>query len=188
MYIISETLAGNDPRFKPLMERIYSHWEYTSYYVPDGTDVSDLVDGIAAVQVTEDIARSLKFGNVNNGKIGIRTGTLAHEEVFGESTEPDGEKTYYFITSDDENNLISAYKEEMKLYLNEHFSKISSADAEKWASKKTQVTQEINECTSVDACRRLMHTRFGLDSLKGAADSLGPAKFDLSDPGRDNYS
>jgi hypothetical protein len=188
MYIISETLAGNDPRFKPSMERIYSHWEYTSYYIPDGTDVSDLIDNITAVQVNESVARSLKFGNVNNGKIGLRTGTLAHEEVFGESTEPDGEKTYYYVNSDDENNLILAYKEEMKLYLNKHFSKISSASAENWASKKSQIIQEIQNCFDVTACRNLMHTRFGLDSVKGAVDSLGSAKFDLSDPGRDNYS
>lgn len=188
MYIISETLAGNDPRFHQSMERIYSNWEYTSYFVPNGVDVSNLTDGKTAIEVEEAVARSIKFANSNDGRIGLRTGTLSHEEVFGESTESDGEKTYYHMTPQDESEVTVALKVEMKLYLNKHFSIISETDVEKWANKKSAVLEEIDSCKTMRECRLLMHKRFGLDSVKGAVDTLGPAKFDLSDLGRSNFS
>jgi hypothetical protein len=189
MYIISETLAGNDPRFHIDIERIYSHWLYTSYYVPDSAISSIGLDNKEIVEVDESVARAVKFGNVNAGKIGIRTGTLAHEEVFGESTEPDGQKTYYYINETDEANVVQALKTEMSLYLNKHFSKLSSDEYSIFFNKKQTIENEISACNTLVECQKLMHVRFGLESLKGAQTdhNLGPAKFDLSEPGRDNF-
>jgi hypothetical protein len=189
MYIISETLAGNDPRFHADMERIYSHWLYTSYYVPDSAKPSVVIDNKEMIEVPENVARAVKFGNVNAGKIGIRTGTLAHEEVFGESTEPDGQKTYYYINETDEQNVVQALKFEMTLYLNKHYSQLSSEIYSRFSDKRQTIESEISECSTLIECQKLMHVRFGLESLKGAQTdyNLGPAKFDLSEPGRDNY-
>lgn len=189
MYIISETLAGNDPRYHIAMERIYSHWIYTSYYIPEEIRSSVKTDNIVMVEVNENVARAVKFGNVNAGKIGIRTGSLAYEEVFGESTEPDGEKTYYYINETDEANVIQALKAEMTLYLNNHFSKLSEDEYSRFSNKKQTIESEISACNTLVECQKLMHVRFGLESLKGAQTDhdLGPAKFDLSEPGRDNF-
>ena len=189
MYIISETLAGNDPRFHPDMERIHSHWLYTSYYVPDSAVSSLILDEREMIAVSENVARSLKFGNVNNGRIGLRTGTLAHEEVFGGSSEPDGEKTYHYINETEEQAVVEALKAEMTLYLNKHFSILSSSQSGTYASKKILISNEISNCHTLVECQKLMHVRFGLESLKGAQTdhNLGPAKFDLSELGRDNF-
>lgn len=189
MYIISETLAGNDPRFHADMERIYSHWIYTSYYVPENIRHMVKPDNTDMVEVSEGVARAVKFGNVNAGKIGIRTGTLAHEEVFGESTEPDGQKTYYYITSDDEKNVVDALKIEMKLHLNKHYSRLTPEEHSKFSNKKQTIENEIAACETLVDCQKLMHVKFGLESLKGAQTdhNLGPATYDLSDPGRDNF-
>jgi hypothetical protein len=189
MYIISETLAGNDPRFHNDMERIYTHWIYTSYYVPESAKSSIVVDNKEIVEVSEDIARAVKFGNVNAGKIGIRTGSLAYEEVFGESTEPDGQKTYYYINESDEQNVVQALKSEMTLYLNKHFSRLPSEEYSRYSDKRQTIENEIAACNSLVDCQKLMHVRFGLESLKGAQTdyNLGPAKFDLSEPDRDNF-
>ena len=111
MYIICETIAGNDPRYTSTLERIYSHWIYTAYYSPTPVDL-ELYD---ATEVSESVARSMKFGNVNKGKIGLRTGSLAHEEVFGNSTEADGVKTYYYINESEEAETVELLKVESPL-------------------------------------------------------------------------
>lgn len=189
MYIISETLAGNDPRFHIEMERIFSHWIYTSYYVPDVAKSSVILDNLEMAEVTEEVARSLKFGNVNEGKIGLRSGTLAHDEAFQESTEVSEGKTYYFINENDESNVVTALKTEMSLYLNKHYSLLSPEEYSSLIAKKNEVQTEIRNCTTLLDCQRLMHIRFGLESLKGAQEqyNLGPARFDLSTPDRDNF-
>jgi hypothetical protein len=185
MYIVCETLASNDKRYLPDMERIYSHWIYTTYYIPRKIDLSNY----EAVEVSEQVARSQKFANANKGKIGLRTGSLAHEEVFGESTEPDGEKTYYYITPEDEALTVELLKVEMDLYLKTHYKKVvGDKNYSKYQTKRIQIEKEIQECKSIVECKILQHKRFGLDSLHAAKTSydLGDATYDLSEPGVGN--
>lgn len=189
MYIISETLAGNDPRHHPDITRLFSHWIYTSYFVPSHAQSSLVLDNLDMIDVPENVARALKFGNVNGGKIGVRTGTLQYEEIFNTSTEPDGQKTYYFINETDEQNVVMALKTEMTLYCNKHYFILPNDLSLTYASKKNSILTEISQCSTLVECQKLLHTRFGLESLKGAQTdyNLGPAKFDLSELDRDNY-
>lgn len=186
MYIICETIAGNDPRYTSTLERIYSHWIYTAYYSPTPLDL-ELYD---AIEVTESVARSMKFGNVNKGKIGLRTGSLAHDEVFGNSTEADGVKTYYYINESEEAETVELLKVEMLLHLRKHYRDILSDELRnKYNSKKITIEAEIAACDTLINTKILMHTKFGVDSLHGALTvyNLGPAAYDLSEPGLGNY-
>jgi hypothetical protein len=186
MYIVCETIAGNDPRYTATLERIYSHWIYTAYYNPTPLDLS-VYD---AMEVSESVARSMKFANTNKGKIGLKTGSLAHDEVFQTSTEADGTKTYYYINETEESETVELLKVEMKLYLREHYRDIVPAEQQHiYAGKKIQIETEIDACTNIVDAKKLMHTRFGLDSLHGAQTiyNLGPAQYDLSEPGLANH-
>ena len=186
MYIVCETLAGNDPRYIPTLERIYSHWIYTAYYNPDPLDL-EVYD---AIEVPETVARSMKFANVNKGKIGLRTGTLAHDEVFSNSTEPDGKKSYYYIDAEEEFHTVELLKVEMRLHLRKHYRDIVKEEQQvEYAQKKQTIENEINSCDNLINTKMLMHTRFGLDSLHGAKTvyNLGLAKYDLSEPGVGNF-
>lgn len=186
MYIICETLAGNDPRYTSDLERIYSHWIYTAYYSPTDLDLA-LYD---AVEVSESVARSMKFGNVNKGKIGLRTGSLAHEEVFGNSTEADGVKTYYYINESEEAETVELLKIEMQLHLNKHYRDILSEQKNNdYNPKKIAIEAEIAACDTIINTKILMHTKFCVDSLHGAHTvyNLGPAAYDLSEPGLGNF-
>lgn len=186
MYIVCETLAGNDPRFLPDMERIYSHWIYTTYYIPRTIDLHDY----EALEVPEVVARAQKFANTNKGKISLRTGTLAHEEVYRESTEPDGEKTYYYITPEDEKSTVELLKVEMQLFLRTHYKKVvGDKNYSKYQNKRIQIQKEIEDCKTIVECKLLMHKKFGLDSLHAAKTTyqLGDATYDLSEPGVGNF-
>lgn len=186
MYIICETIAGNDPRYTSDLERIYSHWIYTAYYSPTDLDLA-LYD---AVEVSESVARSMKFGNVNKGKIGLRTGSLAHEEVFGNSTEADGVKTYHYIDQVEEELTVECLKIEMQLHLKKHYRDILSESLrQNYNAKKIELETEISACDTLINTKILMHRKFGLDSLHGAHTvyDLGPAAYNMSEPGLGNY-
>jgi hypothetical protein len=55
--------------------------------------------------------------------------------------------------------------------------------------KKIAIEAEIAACDTLINTKILMHTRFGVDSLFGALTiyNLGPAAYDLSEPGLGNY-
>ncbi len=185
MYIVCETIPGNDPRYIETLERIYSHWVFTAYYNPEPLDL-DLYD---AVEVSESVARSMKFANTNKGKISLRTGSLAHEEVFGNSTETYRTKTYYYLNESEEAETGELLKIEMSLYLRKHFRDIvPPGHRHEYALKKAQIESDIVSVDSLVNAKILMHTKFGLDSLHGAQTvyNLGPATYDLSEPGLGN--
>jgi hypothetical protein len=77
----------------------------------------------------------------------------------------------------------------MSLYLNKHYSLLSPEEYSSLIAKKNEVQAEIRNCTTLLDCQKLLHVRFGLESLKGAQEqyNLGPARFDLSTPDRDNF-
>jgi len=193
MYIISETLGGNDPRLLPEMERLYSNWLYTSYYIPEESRGKVNLSSYDAEEVSESVAKAGKFGiaRYESGKfkVGLRTGTSAHEDVFMESTEADGEKTYYFLTAEEDANTCEFLKTEMRIHLRKHFNSVlSKADNMRFQSKKNAIESEINACNDLLSAKKLLHNRFGLLIHNPGDHGLPPeAKLDMSEPGRDNY-
>lgn len=190
MYIISETFPDNDARVIPGVERLYQHWMYTSWFVPDELKLSVDLEEWGAIEVSEDVAKAMKFGNTNKGRIGIRTGTKQYQDVFMSSTEADGEKTYYYLTEEDQKHGAECLKTEMILYLEYHYRIIlSEEDQIKFANKKKKIYDEINSCVNILQCQLLMHKRFGVEcsNLAKTEYSLGSARFDLSTPGADNF-
>src|SRR6056300_814474 len=198
MYIIAETIPGNHPNYHPDLERIYSHWVYTSYYLPDEKRSEFDMSKVNCVEVTEEVARGMKFSNVAKNKIGVKTGSLAHEEVMGNSMEsedgvlsPDqiGQKTYYYLTADDERIATSVLKTEMKLHLDTHYSRVLDAQEKvRFTTKKGIIESEIERCANTMDCRKLMHTKFGLGLFQAEEVGLSPEPtLDMSVAGRDNF-
>ena len=198
MYLIAETIPGNSPDRHPNLERIYSHWIYTSYYLPDENKPDFDISKFNAIEVTEEVARGMKFSNVAKNKIGVKTGSLAHEEVMGNSMEsedavlsPDeiGQKTYYYLTADDERIATQVLKTEMKLHLDTHFDKVMDAQERvRYTTKRGIIESEIERCANSMDCRKLMHTKFGLGLFQAEEVGLSPEPtLDMSVAGRDNF-
>jgi hypothetical protein len=181
MYMVCETLGGDDFRLLPKIKQMYQHWIFSVYYVPDSIKI-DLND-YNAIEVEEDVAKSMKFAMVDKGKIGIRTGTDIHEDIFAESMEATGEKQYYYLTEEDDRNTVELMKAEMRLYLDMHYNKLGK-DAEKYKGKKQAILQLIKECSSITDCQKLQHTHFGVENVSHAKKdwNLGEATVNLSEP------
>jgi hypothetical protein len=180
-----------DPRMLPQMQRLYSHWIYTSYYLPPQYDHLVDITKYDAVIVDEAVARAVKYGNVSGTvrKVGVRTGSGGYTDIYGESMEPSGLKNYYYINEEDESNTVKFLKIEMQLYLKKHFDTIlTPEEAAQFAEKRNLIESEIQSCDNIVACHALIHTRFGTEVTKDARQNgLGDPKFDLSEPGRHNF-
>lgn len=180
-----------DPRMLPQMQRMYSHWIYTSYYLSPEYDHLVDISKYDGVIVDEAVARAGKYGNVSGTvrKVGIRTGSSGYTDLYGESMEPSGLKNYYYINEEDEANTVKLLKIEMQLYLKKHFEKIlTPEDSAKFAEKRSLIESEIESCDTIVKCHALIHTRFGTELSKDARQNgLGDIKFDLSEPGRQNF-
>lgn len=180
-----------DPRMLPQMQRMYTHWIYTSYYLPPQYDHLVDITKYDAVIVDEAVARAAKYGNVSGTvrKVGIRTGSRGYTDIYGESMEPSGLKNYYYINEEDESNTVKFLKIEMQLYLKKHFDTIlTPEESAQFVEKRNLIESEIESCDNIVDCHALIHTRFGTEVTKDARQNgLGDPKFDLSEPGRHNF-
>lgn len=185
MYMICETLGDNDLRVLPGMKRLYTHWIFTTYYVPDSIKIN--LKDYGGIKLEEDVARAMKFAMVDKGKIGIRPGTSIHEDLFAESLETDIVKQYYYLTETDEINTTKLMKSEMYLYLDMHYSVMDEKTFLKYQGKKQEVLSLIDSCKSVTDCQKLQHTHFGVENVSHAKNDwkLGDASFNLSKKGLD---
>lgn len=183
MYMVCETLGENDLRFLPGIKQIYQHWIFSTYYVPDDLKINS--NDYNAIVIEESVARAMKFAMVDKGKIGIRTGTSIHDDVFAESMEATGEKQYYYLTEEDDDNTVKLMQAEMTLYLNMHYAIMTEQDCKKYEGKKKEIEYLIKSCTSITDCQKLQHTHFGVENVSHARKdwNLGDATFNLSEPG-----
>lgn len=181
MYIICETLGADDFRFVPGMKQLYQHWIFAVYEIPENIKIN--INHYNGQIINEDTARAMKFAMTDKGKIGIRTGTNIHEDLFAESGETTEEKQYYYLTEEDDRNTVDLMKVEMHLYLGLHYASLSLKEQGKYAGKKQEVVNMINSCETITDCQRLQHTHFGVENVSHAKKdwNLGSATFDLSE-------
>ena len=83
IYIIHETIAGDDPRWQPGMELIGDFWNYSVSTAPDGT----FVDWLHGKVVGEFVAKSYKFVTARDGEIPVAKMTNTRNIVPKNSTK-----------------------------------------------------------------------------------------------------
>ncbi|MGY8864117.1 MAG: hypothetical protein ACKVJK_00675 [Methylophagaceae bacterium] len=119
IYIIHETIAGNDPRWQPGMELIGDFWNYSVSTAPDGT----FVDWLHGKVVGEFVAKSYKFVTARDGEIPVAKMTNVYEQIVqdtGDTHTAEGPKFYYDLTEQDTNNGIQFMKTVMELHIQNH--------------------------------------------------------------------
>ena len=130
MYILHETIAGNDPRLHASMKLFGSYWHYTIHYIPEGENV--FVDWLKGEQISEQVAKAYKFTGSVNGELSIKTNTTTWEEIAAASSETaPGPKHIYELSMDDNNNCIILMKTIIKNYAKNRLKSdlISQADS-----------------------------------------------------------
>jgi hypothetical protein len=157
MYIIHETVAGNDPRLLPSMEIAGGYWIYTIRRVPDDLP-SAYIDWLKAEVITESVARAYKFCGAKDNEITVRKTTTVYEEIASASSEADmsqGPKMYYYLTGEDVVNTTNLLKVIMLNHTNNHL---------KNQEVKPHLVKLINSCKTIEDTHWMLATYFSCEN------------------------
>ena len=144
MYIITETIAGNDPRLQEGMEYIGDFWHYQTYFINEGV----YIDWLDYIEITEDQAKSYKLCAQSEGELSLSGPATGRDNAIGGSDTGDS-KWIYQLNLEDHQNTIVLMEAATKLYAN------------KWLQNKEvlpQLLAEIKDCKSVDQMQQWMTT------------------------------
>lgn len=157
MYITYETVAGNDPRIVPELLYVASFWHYTIAYIAPENEAEVYTKWLKPVEIPEAVAKSHKFAGALNGEISLRVavdlngdGYIDDIEMASEQTE----KIAYFLTDEDNANVVAFLKAVGKNYVQNH-SKIPATIE--------GVSALLDACTTLEETQMVMATYFDFD-------------------------
>ena len=153
IYIIHESVPGNDPRLDPSMERIGDFWNYVVQQFPADQDI--VWSWLKGEQVTESVAKSYKFTPAHENEISVRKSTNIYEEISGASGDTedlDQTKIYYRLTPVDQQNTVEFFKTVMRIHVR-NYTEENSKNAQ-------ALLKMVNQLQTVTACQDLMYDYF----------------------------
>lgn len=153
-YIIHESVAGNDPRLHPKMERMGEFWHYNVIKFPSN-DPDIVYSWLHGEEVTESVAKAYKFTSAHENEISVRKSTNVYEEIFdgsGDTEDLDETKVYYRLTPADKNNAVEFFKTVMRIHV------------KNWTDSSSKYSQTllrmINDVQTITQAQDLMYDYF----------------------------
>lgn len=187
MYIVLETLAGNDPRLVPQLEIMsqYKYWSFEVAFIDPAYETTVDLSTIIHKVVPEHVARACKFASADHSdRLGIVQGSQIHEEMMHATLEhhESKPKVYYQMTEQDINDALEFYKVVLSLALEIHYRDLPVDQADSNADTKLSLQNEIDAITSVEQAREIMHKKFGTASshILAEQNNWGPTQVQLS--------
>ena len=153
IYIIHESVPGNDPRLDPKMERIGDFWHYVVQKFPADRDI--VWKWLNGEQVTENIAKAYKFTSAYENEISVRKSTNIYEEISGASGDTedlDETKIYYRLTQVDQQNAVEFFKTVMRIHV-KNYTEENSKNAH-------TLLKMIERAATISECQDLMYDYF----------------------------
>lgn len=159
MYIMYESIAGNDPRLNSKIKEIGKFWHVTiSYIAPE--DEADVITGWLNGEVVEEaVAKADKFTNAYERELSVMTLASAPEDLIVATSGGNAfyKKEAYFLTDDDAKNAIACMKVGMRVFTKNHC---------KDEDIKTQLLAKIEQVGEYDleAAQLFMATYFDFET------------------------
>jgi hypothetical protein len=145
MYIVHETVAGDDPRLHPSMQMFGSFWHYTIRYIPDNENV--YIDWLKGAVISEDVAKAHKFTSAVNGELTVKKNTSNWDELLHASSENmNGPKAIYELTVRDHDNCVAFLKATFGIFI-----KTRVLDA----TDSQRLTEMVQTATTIEQLKRI---------------------------------
>jgi len=148
MFIVFESVASNDSRLIPELERFHNYWNYTVYKCPDSS-VSALDPSLYHCELTDQEGRASMLADAIEGRVQVKPNTNQVTFVLDNpSGKPLDEKVYYYLTDEDKSNVVSFLKKLLKKHGLHHI---------KDPSELSLYNQEVDSCQTHEDCNWFMY-------------------------------
>jgi len=122
MYILFETVPGNDPRLEDRIQIKDNVWHYTIAKINDNIVNEVRYDWLNSVELTDGEFTGRKFFNALDGQIPVMVNVSNPSDISEPTSYGDNnyEKQIYTLTQADRANTVSLMKKLMTLHTNTH--------------------------------------------------------------------
>lgn len=163
MYIIYESVAGNDPRVTEEFKIIDQFWHYTIAYIAPEDESEVFTKWLKPVEVTEAVAKSYKFADAHEGELSLRRPVDANGDGYIDEIEAASDQTEKYIhtvSASEEANCVALLKAIMTNYLQNH----NEGDTD----LVTNLQAKIDAVSTLTEAQMLMATYYDFDCLSTA--------------------
>jgi hypothetical protein len=153
MYIIHETLAGNDPRIHPETVVVGDYWHFTIRYIPPNKGI--FIDWLPHENISEEVAKCCMLTGSYKGVLSISKPVTKKEDIVNASGDVEWKKYIYKLSAKDKENVVIIMKTAMRLYANTYIT-----------DQKTlkRLIKEVNSTSTIESCEHLLHHYYGVGS------------------------
>lgn len=166
MYIIHETIAGNDPRNIKNSQVIGHYWHFTIRSVKE----NEYLDWLPHEKISEEVAYSCRITGAYKGVVSLARDAVSPEEVISASGDVPYGKYIYKLTDSDKKNVVELMKSAMRLFAKGHLQ------------KKNQINKlmpVIDEADTIEKCEEVLFHYFKVNTASTQGHARKPA-FKLS--------
>lgn len=158
MYIIFETISGNDPRLDGRIKFTGTFWHYTIAYIDPNDEKDVIISWLNGTEVSESVAKADKFASSYNGELTIIKGTSpsSYEDFVSPTSNGDNnyKKDLYVLTEQDEENATTLLKEILTNYSTNHLTEKEQLEL---------MLSEISKLKTLNETQMFMATYFEFD-------------------------
>jgi len=151
MYIIHETLAGNDPRLDPRAKAIGSYWHFTIREVQDGV----YIDRIPHEKLSAEVAKSVKLTGAYKDVISLSRPANNIDEIQQVSGDVEWQKYVYKLTKQDKKNVVVLMKTAMNMYAKTHLEDQETLH---------KLIEVVNSASTIEGCEYVLYHYFNVGS------------------------
>ena len=153
MYIIHESLAGDDPRKHPEMVVVGDYWHFTISYIPPNKGI--FIDWLPHEKLSEDVAKSFPLTNAYKGVVSLSKPFTKKEDIVTASGDVEWKKYIYKLTVKDKENVVLLIKAAMRLFAKAHL-----------ADDKTlkKLIKEIGTINTMEDCDIFLYNYYNMSS------------------------
>lgn len=148
MYIVFETIAGNDPRLDPRMRIFGKYWHYSIAYIAPEHESDVYLKWLNHEVISEKVAKSDKLASSVDGEISLLISNFGtYEEILAPTSYSNNgyKKQIYYLTDEDNKNCTELLKAIAKLHIMHRLAEGNEPGTREKLLEKSQALTNLND-------------------------------------------
>lgn len=148
MYIVFETISGNDPRLDTRMNIFGKYWHYSIAYIAPEHESDVYLKWLPHEVITEKVAKSDKLASSVDGEIALLMKNFGtYDEILSPTSYANNgyKKQLYYLTDDDIKNCTELLKAIAKLQILNKLAEDNEPGVKEFLLEKASKLTTLNE-------------------------------------------